>query len=52
MVIILPAKPKAPSDCEWKKHKRLRSEIVKEGVIKIDGGRQQPIQAVGSEDIS
>ena len=52
MVFILPAEPKAPSECERSNHKRLRNEIVKEGVIKIDGGHQQSIQVVGSEDIS
>ena len=52
MVFILPAEPKAPSECERSNHKRLRNEIVKEGMIKIDGGHQQSIQVVGSEDIS
>jgi hypothetical protein len=28
------------------------SEIVKEGITKVSGGHQQPIQTVGSKDIS
>ena len=52
MVFILPIRPKAPSEYERRKHKCLRSEIVKEGIIEANDGRQQPTQAVGFEDIS
>jgi hypothetical protein len=42
----------APSEYEQRKHKRLRSKIVKEGIIEIGDRHQQPIQAVDSEDVS
>jgi hypothetical protein len=42
----------APSKYEQRKHKCLCSEIVKEGITEIGDRRQQPIQAVGSEDVS
>ena len=46
------AESNAPSEYEQKKHKRLHSEIVKEGVTKIDDRHPQSIQAVGSKAVS
>ena len=48
----LPTESKVPSEYEKGKHKCLRSEIVKEGITKVDDGRQQLIQAVGSKGVS
>ena len=41
-----------PAGYEQRQYNHLHSEIVKEGVAKIIDGRQQPIQAVDSEDVS
>ena len=52
VLFALPTESKVPSEYEKGKHKCLRSEIVKEGITKVDDGRQQLIQAIGSTDFS
>ena len=52
VLFALPAKSNAPLEYEQREHKRLRSEIVKEGITKIGDRCQQPIQAVSSKDVS
>ena len=51
MIFARSAKLENPLGYEQNKSKRLHSEIVKENVMKIDDERQQPIQAIGSEDV-
>jgi hypothetical protein len=52
LLFTLPAESNTPLKHEHGKHKCPHSEIVKEDATKDGDGRQQPIQVVGSKDIS
>ena len=52
VLFALPVESNTPLEYEKREHKHLRSKIVKESVTKIGDKHQQPIQAVGSEDVS